>query len=72
MTDDCVMNATIRIAPWQAGHARGSTSKTCWRRAAQRRLASVGASRVNDRLILPRERSSQIPHPVDLTPQSEG
>ena len=27
---------------------------------------------VNDRLILPRERSSQIPHPVDLTPRSEG
>jgi len=36
--------------------------------------ASTGRfpSSVNDRLILPRERSSQIPHPVDLSPQDEG
>jgi len=39
------MNATIRMAPWQAGHASGSTSKICWSNAAHRRLASVGASR---------------------------
>jgi len=45
ITDGCVMNATIRIAPWQAGHARGSTSKICWSRVAQRRVASDGASR---------------------------
>ena len=45
ITDVCVMNATIRIAPWHVGHARGSTSKICWSSAAHRRLASVGASR---------------------------
>jgi hypothetical protein len=45
ITDAWVMNATMRIAPWQVGHASGSTSKSCCRRAAQRRLASVGASR---------------------------
>jgi len=39
------MHATIRMAPWQAGHARGSTSKICWSRVAQRRVASPGASR---------------------------
>jgi len=45
ITDGCVMNATIRIAPWQAGHARGSTSKICWSRVAHRRVASAGPSR---------------------------
>ncbi|MEX1113148.1 MAG: hypothetical protein WED32_01695 [Patescibacteria group bacterium] len=45
ITDVCVMNATISIVPWQAGHARGSTSKICWSSAAQRRVASAGASR---------------------------
>ena len=44
MTDDCVMNATMRITPWQDGHARGSTSEICCRSAAHRRLASVSAS----------------------------
>lgn len=39
------MKATIRIAPWHVGHARGSTSKICWSSAAHRRLASVGARR---------------------------
>ena len=39
------MNATMRMTPWQAGHARGSTSKICGRSAAHRRLASVGTSR---------------------------
>ncbi len=29
-----VMQATMRIAPWQHGHASGSTSKSCWRSAA--------------------------------------
>ena len=29
ITDACVMKATIRIVPWQDGHARGSTSKIC-------------------------------------------
>ena len=32
------MNATMRIAPWQVGHASGSTSKICWSSAAQRRV----------------------------------
>jgi hypothetical protein len=27
ITDVCVMMATMRIAPWQLGHASGSTSK---------------------------------------------
>ncbi len=45
MTDDGVMNATMRRTPWPAGPARGSTCKSCGRRAAQRRLASVGARR---------------------------
>ena len=29
ITDAWVMNATMRIAPWQVGHASGSTSKSC-------------------------------------------
>ena len=45
ITDVCVMKATMRIAPWQVGHASGSTSKNCWSSAAHRRVASVGASR---------------------------
>jgi hypothetical protein len=45
MTDAWVMNAMIRMGPRHVGHARGSTSKICWRRAAHRRVASVGASR---------------------------
>jgi hypothetical protein len=45
ITDLCVMNATIRIAPWHVGHARGSTAKIGWSSAAHRRLASVGARR---------------------------
>jgi hypothetical protein len=45
ITDVWVMKATMRIAPWQVGHLSGSTSKICWRRAAHRRVASVGASR---------------------------
>jgi hypothetical protein len=44
ITDACVMNATIRMGPWHVGHVRGSTSKICCRSAAQRRVASVGAS----------------------------
>jgi hypothetical protein len=39
------MNATIRIGPAHWGHASGSTSKICCSNAAQRREASVGASR---------------------------
>ena len=31
ITDAWVMNATMRIAPWQVGHASGSTSKICCR-----------------------------------------
>ena len=34
ITDACVMNATIRIAPWQVGQASGSTSKIRWSSAA--------------------------------------
>ncbi len=45
ITDVWVMKATMRIAPWQDGHASGSTSKICWRRAAHRRATSVGANR---------------------------
>jgi hypothetical protein len=45
ITDVCVMKATMRIAPWQVGQASGSTSKICCKRAAHRRVASVGASR---------------------------
>jgi len=45
ITDASVMHATMRIAPWQVGHASGSTSKSCCRRVAQRRDASLGASR---------------------------
>jgi hypothetical protein len=45
ITDVWVMPATRRLAPWQDGHASGSTSKICWSRVAHRRLASVGASR---------------------------
>jgi len=37
ITDGCVMHATIRMAPWQAGRAGGSTSKICWSSAAQQR-----------------------------------
>jgi hypothetical protein len=37
--------AGARVDPQHAGHASGSTSKICWRRATHRRLASVGASR---------------------------
>ncbi len=44
MTDDGVRNATMRMTPWQDGHARGSTSKICCRSAAHRRAASVGTS----------------------------
>ncbi len=44
ITDACVMNATMRMAPWQVGHASGSTSKICCSRVAHRRDASVGAS----------------------------
>ena len=29
ITDGCVMNAPILMAPWPAGRARGSTSKIC-------------------------------------------
>lgn len=35
-------------------------------------LRQFSVETVNDRLILPTERSSQILHPVDLTPRSEG
>jgi hypothetical protein len=45
ITDVCVMPATMRLAPWQDGHASVSTSQICCRNAAQRRVASVGASR---------------------------
>jgi hypothetical protein len=44
ITDVWVMKATMHIAPWQDGHASGSTSKICCRSAAHRRVASVGAS----------------------------
>ena len=40
-----VMNATTRMGLWQVGHASGSTSKICCRRAAHQRVTSVGASR---------------------------
>jgi hypothetical protein len=63
ITDVGVMNATILIAPWQAGHARGSTSKICWSSAAEwpsptggwRRLVRVGA-RGLERVAGPRQR----------------
>jgi transposase len=45
ITETWVMNATTRMGPWQVGHASGSTSKICCKRAAHRRVASVGASR---------------------------
>ena len=45
ITDAWVMNATMRMAPWQVGHASESTSKICCSRVAHRRLASVGARR---------------------------
>ena len=44
IADAWVMQATIRMAPWQVGHASGSISKSCWSRVAHRRDASVGAS----------------------------
>jgi enterochelin esterase-like enzyme len=44
ITDAWVMNATMRMAPWQVGHASESTSNICCSRVAHRRLASVGAS----------------------------
>jgi hypothetical protein len=34
ITDAWVMNAMIRMGPRHVGHASGSTSKICWRRAA--------------------------------------
>ncbi len=34
ITDVWMMPATMRIAPWQDGHASGSTSTICWRSAA--------------------------------------
>jgi len=34
MTDACVRKATIRVAPWNVGHASGSTSQICGRRSA--------------------------------------
>ena len=39
------MHAMIRIGPRHVGHASGSTSKICGRRAAQRRAASGGVGR---------------------------
>jgi hypothetical protein len=45
ITDACVIQATIRIALWQVGHASEATLRICCNRAAQRRLAWVGASR---------------------------
>ena len=39
ITDACVMNATRRSAPWQVGHASGSTSTSCWSNAACRAFA---------------------------------
>jgi len=53
-----------RVSPWvpRLGAARISDLAN----------TAFDAVAVNDRLILPRERSSQIPHPVDLTPRSEG
>ena len=45
ITDAWVMNATMRMAPWQVGHASESTSNICCSRVAHRRLASVGARR---------------------------
>ena len=45
ITDAWVINALIRMTPWQDGHASGSTSVICRASAAHRRLASVGASR---------------------------
>jgi hypothetical protein len=45
ITDVWFMRATMRIALWQDGHDSGSTSVIFWRSAAQRPLASVGASR---------------------------
>jgi len=44
VTDVWVIQATMRIAPWQDGHASGSTTKICWRSAAHRRAASVAAN----------------------------
>jgi len=45
ITDAWVMQATMRIAPWQDVHASGSTAKSCRRSAARRRMASLGARR---------------------------
>ena len=45
ITDAWVMNPTTRMGPWQVGHASGSTSNICCRRAAHRRVASLGARR---------------------------
>ena len=42
MTNAWVMKATIRMGPWHVGHAKGSTSKSCCRRAAP---AGVGVCR---------------------------
>ena len=41
ITDDCVMNATMRITPWQDGHARGIDFEDLLRNAAQRRAGSA-------------------------------
>lgn len=38
ITEACVMKATRRMTPWQAGHATGSPSKSCWSSAAFSRL----------------------------------
>ena len=45
ITEAWVMHTMIRMVPRHVGHASGSTSKICCRSAAQRRAASVGASR---------------------------
>ena len=52
MTDACVKKATTRIVPWQAGHASGSTSTICCRRAAQRRVDALGGSRGADTIAV--------------------
>lgn len=60
------MNATIRGAPWQVGHARGSTSKICCSSAAQQRVVSVGASLCAETIAGGATAGAVLPSPAAL------
>ena len=56
ITDTCMLKATTRIAPWHAGHASGSTSKSCGP-GAPRYAPSLAASKAT---ICNRERRPSL------------